>query len=147
MDSSPSQFILTISVLLLILNEYFSCADNSTQKAKCPACHRTLASAASLARHRENYCRYRHGKKAKQPVVARQRQVVEIEDDDYEVWSENDNFISLSKVNASGRVRDYEMKSSEDVCDAERWLLSEEALVRKVFERMDEFLVRGRLVL
>ena len=48
---------------------------------KCPQCGRELASKESVARHLEKYCRYRQGKKAKQPVVARQRVAVDIDDD------------------------------------------------------------------
>ncbi len=35
----------------------------------------------------------------------------------------------------------------DDVHDVQRWLLAEEALVRRVYDLMDEYLVRGRLVL
>ena len=117
------------------------------ERPSCPKCCRTLASAASLQRHEERYCRYREGKKAKQPVVARQRDDVQIEGDD-EFWSEGDGSrVVRTRISVNGRVRDYEMLPSDDVMDVERWLTGEEALVRRVFGEMDEFLIRGRLVL
>ena len=94
------------------------------------------------------YCRYREGLKAKRPVVARQRQTVEIDDDDVVTWDDaEENFVCLKKVSVNGRVRDYEMFPTDEVCDVERWLFSEEALVKTVHDRMNEHLVRGRLVL
>ena len=94
------------------------------------------------------YCRYREGFKAKRPVVARQRQPVEVDDDDIVTWDDaEENFVCLNKVSVNGRVRDYEMFPTDVVCDAERWLFSQEALVKTVYDRMDEYLVRGRLVL
>ncbi|MEL7522029.1 MAG: hypothetical protein AAGJ80_10515, partial [Cyanobacteria bacterium J06553_1] len=106
-----------------------------------------MASPASLARHQESYCRYRQGMRAKQPAVARQRVVVELEGDELELWSENDSFISLTDTSVNGRVRDYEMKSSEEVYNVDRWLTDEETLVRRKFDELDAFFVRGRLVL
>ncbi|MEL7522936.1 MAG: hypothetical protein AAGJ80_15210, partial [Cyanobacteria bacterium J06553_1] len=84
---------------------------------------------------------------ARRPANARQLVDVEIDDADIELWSKDDSFISLSQASPNGRFRDYEMKASNEVYDVDRWLSTEEALVRCVFERMDEFLVRGRLVL
>ena len=55
---------------------------------KCLKCGRELASAESVARlHLEKYCRYRQGKKAKQPVVARRRVAVDV-DDGGEFWGD-----------------------------------------------------------
>ena len=54
---------------------------------KCPQCGRELASKESVARHLEKYCRYRQGKKAKQPVVARRRVAVDV-DDGGEFWGD-----------------------------------------------------------
>ena len=116
-------------------------------KAACPNCGRILCTTASLERHQESYCRYRHGKKAKQPVFVRQRVVVKFDGDESEIWSENESFISLSKVSRNGRIRDYEMKPDDVMYDVDRWLADEEALVRNVFDKMDEYLVKGRLVL
>ena len=112
----------------------------------CSDCHRTLSSLTSLQRHRENYCRYRLGKKAKQPAVARQRGAVVIADDEV-LRSESGSCISRSKVGGNGLARDYEMKPSDGVVDPERWLSDEEVLVRRVFERLSEFSVKGRMVL
>jgi len=89
----------------------------------CPNCRRTLSSATVLAHHIENYCRYRHGKNARQSAVARQ------------------------SVSVNGLARDYEMMSSYVVYDVERWLFAEETLVKRVFDKIDDFLVKGRLVL
>ncbi len=117
-------------------------------RSVCPDCNRALSSAARLQQHRERYCRYREGKKAKQPAVARQRGIVRIDDDDIVSWDDaEENFVYRSGVSANGRVRDYEMIPTDVVCDARRWLFSEEALVREVFDRFGEFFVRGRLVL
>ena len=108
-------------------------------------CHRTLSSTASLQQHREKYCRYREGKKAKRSVVFHQRDV-EIDDGDIEFWSD-DSHIAPTHVSINGRTRDYMMLPSDGVVDAERWLSAEEALVRCIYDEMNEFLVRSRLVL
>ena len=126
------------------LNSGFIMEKEAT-KERCELCGRELASAANLAQHREKYCRYRSGKKAKRPVAARRRADVEIDDDD-EFQSEGSH-ISRFKVDRTGRVRDYEMMSNDVVADVERWLFAEEALVRQVFDRMGEYVVKGRLVL
>ena len=117
------------------------------QNCTCPDCHRTLSSHKSLNRHRENYCRYRQGKKAKQPAVARQRGVVEI-DDDEEFQSEGSR-ITRACISANGRARDYTMcpRLGRNVVDVERWLSAEVEVVRNLFEAMNENLIRGRLVL
>ena len=96
------------------------------EKPSCPKCHRTLASAASLARHLENYCRYREGKRARQPAVARQRDVVQFDD---ALFQNEHSRVRRIRVSANGRARDYEMLSNDVVFDAERWLNAEEALI------------------
>ena len=97
-----------------------------------------------MRQHREKYCRYREGKLAKPRAVTRQRGVVEI-DDDWEFWSDADECrIWRTNVSINGRVRDYRMAPEGDVVDVERWLFGEEALVRKVFDLMHEYLVKGR---
>ena len=111
----------------------------------CPNCRRTLSSATVLAHHIENYCRYRHGKNARQSAVARQRQVAEI--DDGEDLQNEGSHISQMNVSVNGLARDYEMMSSYVVYDVERWLFAEETLVKRVFDKIDDFLVKGRLVL
>ena len=117
------------------------------EKPTCPNCSRILSSLPSLRQHMEKYCRYREGRKARQPVVARQRGVVEI-DDDYEFWSDGDTSKMLrTHVSVNGRARDFEMKPNDDAYDVRRWLLDEEALVRLVYDRMVEYEVRGRLLL
>ena len=82
-----------------------------------PNCRRVLTSLASLRKHMEKYCRYREGKKAKRPVVARQSNVVEIEDVD-EVWTHDADDATCIKccgVSVNGRVRDYEILCEEAV--------------------------------
>ena len=112
----------------------------------CPDCHRLLSSAIVLAQHREKYCRYRGGKKAKRPVVARHRIVV---DDEDEIWAaDGECYVVRTNVSANGRARDFTMEPSEEnVTDVERWLTNEVHAVEELLERMKEFLVKGRLVL
>ena len=62
-------------------------------------------------------------------------------------WVLYESHIVLTRVSINGRARDYIMLPSDDVVDVERWLSAEEALVRRVYDQMNEFLVRGRLVL
>ena len=105
---------------------------------------------ASLQQHMEKYCRYRAGKKAKQPVVARQIAAVAIDDGDVDFCCvRNGSKIVRKAVSRNGRVRDYEMtpRVPNDVVDAERWLRDSRSVVRKVLEQMNEYLVRGRMVL
>ena len=112
---------------------------------KCPKCGRELASRESVARHLEKYCRYRQGKKAKQPVVARQRVAVDI-DDGGEFWG--DECLAIrTNVSANGRARDYTMCPVDDEIDVECWLNAEKGAVKSVHEKLNEFLVKGRLVL
>jgi len=99
-----------------------------------------LSTAASLTRHREKYCRYRDGKKAKSPAVARQRGEVEI-DDEYEFWGDT-CCVYRTQLSVKGRAHDFVMLPTIDVYDVGRWLYAEEAVVRNVFDRMDEFLVK-----
>ena len=118
-------------------------AENKTQ---CPRCARSLASAASLRRHMDKYCRYRLDMKAKQPVVTR-RAPVEI-DDDWEFWGDDESFITRTRLSKKGRVRDYQVvPATADVVDVRQWLSQEEVLVRRVFELMSAFHVKGRMVL
>ncbi|MEL7181826.1 MAG: hypothetical protein AAFN63_18715 [Pseudomonadota bacterium] len=84
--------------------------------------------------------------RARQPVVARQRVAAVVDIDDDEMIQSEGSSVSRTHVSANGRARDYELMSS-GVCDVERWLSAEEALVRRVFDKMDEYLVKGRLVL
>ena len=116
----------------------------------CPTCHKTLSSALSLRRHKEKYCRYREGKKARPPVVARQS-VKEIDDDDGEIWSKTnaryESYVVRTKVSLDGRVRDYEMRPEEEVLNVESYLTDAEALVKTVFDKLSEYLVKGRLVM
>jgi len=119
------------------------------QNFTCPDCRKSLASAASLRKHRAEYCRYRNGKKARQPV-ARHRDVVEIDDGEFQYMSDdarNESYIIRTNVSLNGRVRDYELRSDDEVLDVERYLTAEEALVRTVFDAMGAFLIKGRLVL
>ena len=95
----------------------------------------------------ENYCRYRDGKKAKKNVVVRREEAVEIDDGEEAFLSENETYIVRTRVSMNGRARDYEMLSFDDVVDAQRWMVAEEALVRRVYDQFDDFCVRGRLVL
>ena len=111
----------------------------------CPDCHRVLSSATSLQRHRENYCRYREGMRARPSVVHRKRNVVaQIEDEEFDGGVTS---VVRTRISANGRARDYEMKSNDVVYDAERWLNAEEMLVKRVHDEMNEFLIKGRLVL
>ena len=106
-----------------------------------------LSSLASLRQHREKYCRYRPQMKAKRQVKALAKVPAEIDDDD-EYWGEGDeSYVYRTKVSVNGRVRDYEMIPTGDVVDVKRWLLNEEALVKYLFDKMKDFLVRGRMVL
>lgn len=113
------------------------------ENATCPDCRKTLSSVTSLQQHRRTYCRYREEKKAKAPIH-RQRDAVNIVDDE-EFRSESSHIVR-SRVSVNGRVRDYTM-TSDNAVDVERWCFAEEALVRRVFDHMDEHLVRGRLLL
>ena len=116
-------------------------------KPLCPDCRRTFSSAASLTNHKEKYCRYRQGKKARQPAVARQpRNVVEIDDGDLEFWGDQ-CYATRTNVGANGRARDYEMLPCDGVVDVEQWFTAEAAAVRTVFGKLYEYLVKGRLVL
>ena len=93
---------------------------------------------ASLTQHREKYCRYRQGKKARQPAVARQpRNAVEVEDQ-YEFWGD-ECYAARTKVSANGRARDYEMLPCDDVVDVEHWFTAEMAAVRSVIEKLFEY--------
>ena len=47
----------------------------------------------------------------------------------------------------NGLVRDYLLLSNESVHDAAIWMQSEEALIRQLFDAMENFVVKGRLVL
>ena len=79
--------------------------------------------------------------------MSSRRGVVAI-DDDFEWWSpEETSRIERARVSVNGRARDYVMVSEDDVVDVERWLCAEEELVRRVFDVLDDFLIRGRLVL
>ena len=116
----------------------------------CNLCGRQLSTEASLKQHQEKYCKYREGKKAKTIVVNRHRRAISIDDGEIEFWAEEDDdpsYISRKQVSVNGRAREYEMVSVDAIVDPERWMYAEEALVRTVFEQMNEFLVRGRLVL
>ena len=113
-------------------------------RPSCPNCRRSFASAANVQRHQQHYCRYREGMRAHRPAVARRAIVNVVNDDEFQ--SENSH-ITRTRVSANGRVRDYEMMSNDVVYDAERWLTAEERLVRCVYDEMDEYLVKGRLVL
>ena len=117
----------------------------TANRPSCPDCHRVLSSTASLQRHRENYCRYREGMRARRPVVNNQRNGVVVEDD--EVFNSDVSHVVRTRISANGRVRDYEMKSNDVVYDVQRWLTAEETLVKRVHDKMDEFLIKGRLVL
>jgi hypothetical protein len=83
-------------------------------------------------------------KKAKPSGKRSQNGVVNIAND--EEFRNETSYIFRSRVSANGRARDYVM-SSENVADAEQWLHAEEVLVRRLFDQMDEYLVRGRLML
>ena len=104
---------------------------------------------ASLKQHMEKYCRYRDGKKAKQPTVARQRGAVVIDDADIEFYSErSESVIVRSNVSVNGRVRDYTMTPcGKKVVDPERWMMESRSCVRHVLDQMDAYFIRGRLVL
>ena len=113
----------------------------------CSLCHRVLSSWLSVRNHQEKYCRYRSGRKARQPAVARQRNV-EIDDGEIEYWGADDvSSVIRTNVSMNGRARDYEMRPTESVMDVGSWLTSEEALVRDVFDAMGDCLIKGRLVL
>ena len=131
--------------LTIIAGEKLNARIREEEETTCPNCGRTLASPSSLHQHQDKYCRYREGKKAKQPAVACQRGVVEIEGDD--AFRSDDCRVVRARVSVSGRVRDYEMLPSAAAVDPERWMIAQEALVRRVHDEMDEFLIRGRLVL
>ena len=115
-------------------------------KPTCPDCNRALSTMASLLQHRENYCRYRGGKKAKQPAVARQRAVVNVNDGAC-VWGD-ECVLQRTRVGGNGRARDFSLTPTVRVVDVEAWLNGEvEALVESKFDLLSEFLVKGRLVL
>ena len=60
---------------------------------------------------------------------------------------DDQSYITRTRVSVNGRAREYEMVPRQELVDPERWIHAEESLVKRVFEQMDEFLVRGRLVL
>ena len=105
-----------------------------------------LASAGSLQRHREQYCRYREGRKAKQPAVARPNRAVVVVDDAPRYDGESSEIVR-ARVSMNERVRDYEMRPKKDVVDVEGWLVTEAGLVRRVIDDMSSFLIKGRMVL
>ena len=74
---------------------------------------------------------------------------MKIGDEQIESWSDGDepSYVELSRMSASGRVRDYVMIPGDENVDVRCWLFAEEDLVRHVFHRFDEFCVKGRLVL
>ena len=111
----------------------------------CDKCRRKLSSLAILEQHQEQYCRYRKGKKAKQPVVVRQRGAVEV--DDGRLLYSDESVLERASVSMNGRARDFRVTPDDEVLDAQRWLIAEEALVRQVYDLMNEYLVRGRMVL
>ena len=111
----------------------------------CGKCNRKLSCLNNLTRHQELYCRYRNGKKAKCPV-ARQRDVVEIDDGDAQFGSD-DNVASRTQISLNGRVRDYELHPTRPEFDVPRWLTEVEEIVKRVFRQFDDYLVRGRMVL
>ena len=101
---------------------------------------------ASLLRHQENYCRYRKGKKAKQPVVARRRGVVDVSDGAW-LWGDV-SVLQRTAVGVNGKARSFLLTPCDRVLDVEEWLSGEEeALVRSKFDLLCEYLVKGRLVL
>ena len=113
-------------------------------------CGRQLANLGNLRKHLEQYCRYREGRRAKKPVVARQRGVVQVDDDDVVYRSEGETSrITLVGTSKNGWCRDYELRGMQSVVvDPQRWLLSEEALVRHVVDEVcGAYMVRGRLVM
>ena len=85
----------------------------------------------------ELYCRYRNGKKAKPPVVARQRGVVEIDDgENVRFWSDDEvNAVDRTRISANGRARDYEVWSTRPQYNVPNWLSDVEDVVHEVFEQ------------
>ena len=47
----------------------------------------------------------------------------------------------------NGVARDYELVPYDAVMDVERWLIEEEEMMRRVYDEMSEYLVRGRMIL
>ena len=83
-------------------------------KSTCDLCQKELSTEASLKQHREKYCRYREGKKAKSSVVDCRRGVVNIDDGEIEFRGENDvSYITRTRVSVNGRARQYEMVPRE----------------------------------
>ena len=73
---------------------------------------------------------------------------MKIDDGEIEFRGEDDeSYITRTRVSVNGRAREYEMVPHQELVEPERWIHAEEALVKRVFDQMDEFLVRGRLVL
>jgi len=66
---------------------------------------------------------------------------------DDEVFRSEGSRVSRTRVSANGHARDYTMVSNAVVYDVERWLTAEEALVRRVYDELDAYVVRGRMVL
>ena len=119
---------------------------STSSKVQCPTCHRILSSAGILASHREKYCRYRKGKQAKPKMSKRSAtNVVTLNDDDEFVSSSSR--LSRQRVSINGVIRDYLLVPNETVHDAVLWMRNEEVLVRRLFDVMDGFIVKGRLVL
>ena len=117
-------------------------------KYVCSFCNRQLSSAASLSQHKDRYCRYREGKKAK-ALVVRQRVSVQIADEQINLRGDGDEAtrVVLHGKNDNGRVRDYHMFPSHPNVDVSQWLHGEGHTVKHVFDRFNAFCVRGRMVL
>ena len=112
-------------------------------KATCEKCKLSLSSAAVLSQHMEKYCRYRLGKKAKQSVMRRGDVLI---DDDCEFRNEQ-SVVNRKGTSKRSHARDYELTTRENVVDVQRWLLQEEPLVRRVYDALYEYHIKGRLLL
>ena len=111
----------------------------------CPDCNRTLATTASLRQHREKYCRYREGRRAPRPAARVRLNAVSVTDD-IEFDSER-SCLRRKHVGLNGRVRDYDLIPNERVVDVERWLSAEESLVRRLYDALDDYVIKGRMVM
>ena len=110
---------------------------------RCIRCSKTLSSAQSLDHHSKNYCRYREGKKVG-AGCCRQRDVVVVNDGHLQGRTEGSRCVAVS---GWGRVRDYEILPRENDVNPRVWVRSQEGEVREIVNIMDEFVVRGRMVL
>ena len=119
----------------------------------CPNCNNVLSCRSALNIHMERYCRYRAGKRAKpkmsRTAVVRQASAMNAADLNDAEFDSSSSRLWRRAVSVNGFLRDYllESNSNEPVLDAMLWLTNEELLVQRLYDVMDDYVVKGRMVL